>query len=203
MRPRRWRSQRRSHRTPVLFTSANANYLTTDYLWYGENRGPTAQPISAWGNAPGIVPHITKGLKARSITLPFPIDPALRGRTNFAFGEEFQIRHPPSNPHLTFPNLCYIPPGGVHMVTKARPPNKITFAIGVPPLAEGNRPLASAWQSRHAAALPLYLDPGMSPVSISCNASAWPPSASRQSRQRPKFRSAPVPGRSNDQTCQP
>ena len=39
------------------------------------------------------------------------------------------------NRHLTFPNLCYIPPGEVHMVTNARPPNETILAIAVPLLA--------------------------------------------------------------------
>ena len=72
------------------------------------------------------------------------------------------------------------------MVTKARPPNIMTFAIGVPPLAGENRPPARAGPSRHSAALPLYLGSGMTPVSIACIASAWPPSANRQSRQNPQ-----------------
>ena len=59
IRPRRWRSQRRvtkrhSFMMTICLKTAHLN-RASHLLQLGENCGPTAQPIPAWGNAPGYV----------------------------------------------------------------------------------------------------------------------------------------------------
>ena len=81
--------------------------------------------------APGAKPPTASGLKVRPAILVYRLPP---GNGMIISIERIQTKNS-QNGNLTFPNLCYIPSGGVHMVTNSSHLNATTLASDIPPLA--------------------------------------------------------------------
>ena len=105
--------------------------------------------------APGAKPPTASGLKVRPAILVYRLPP---GNGMIISIERIQTKNS-QNGNLTFPNLCYIPSGGVHMVTNSSRLNETTIASDIPPLSVPSLRLPSRPSMVGAAVLKLALRP--------------------------------------------